>query len=152
MEYNENYSTLPWADNPWDEIVPNLWIGGMVYGERMTPCIPKEFDVCISMAGNEVKPEPGIVQYVYSIPDNRLGFAEKLFVKEAVIKAEAGLLLSGRVLVRCYAGYNRSGLVVALTLLNMGYSPAAAIDLIREKRSPHALCNEEFVKYVYEGL
>jgi len=46
-----------------------------------------------------------------------------------------------RVLIRCAAGWNRSGLVTALVLMKEGYGAQEAIELIREKRSPNALCN-----------
>ena len=38
-------------------------------------------------------------------------------------------------------GWNRSGLITALALMKSGYDPKEAIDLIRARRSPHALCN-----------
>ena len=53
-----------------------------------------------------------------------------------------------KVLVRCQAGWNRSGICVALTLMKDGYKAKDAIDLIRARRSPHALCNEDFVRYL----
>lgn len=53
-----------------------------------------------------------------------------------------------KVLIRCQAGLNRSGLIVALVLISEGYDPKDAIDLIRACRSPHALCNADFVKYL----
>ena len=52
------------------------------------------------------------------------------------------------VLVRCWMGLNRSGLVVALVLMRLGYSAADAIDLIRTQRSRFALCNPLFVQYL----
>ncbi|MEY9878039.1 protein tyrosine/serine phosphatase [Streptacidiphilus sp. MAP12-33] len=56
------------------------------------------------------------------------------------------------VLVRCHSGYNRSGLVVAQTLLLAGLTPAAAVALIRRRRSPWALNNPTFVDYLSAGL
>jgi protein-tyrosine phosphatase len=53
-----------------------------------------------------------------------------------------------KVLVRCQAGWNRSGLVTALALMKDGHKAKDAIDLIRARRSPHALCNEDFVRYL----
>lgn len=52
------------------------------------------------------------------------------------------------VLIRCQAGLNRSGLVTALVLILAGYAPAQAITLIRNKRSPLALFNNHFVKWL----
>ena len=45
-------------------------------------------------------------------------------------------------------GWNRSGLVLALVLLLDGYSADEAIELIREKRSPYALSNSSFVRFI----
>ena len=53
-----------------------------------------------------------------------------------------------KVLVRCQMGWNRSGIITALALIKDGYKPKDAIDLIRARRSPHALCNEDFVRYL----
>ncbi len=53
-----------------------------------------------------------------------------------------------RVLVRCQAGLNRSGLVTALVLVSAGWDPAEAIRHIRARRSPHALFNHHFVRWL----
>jgi protein-tyrosine phosphatase len=55
-----------------------------------------------------------------------------------------------KVLIRCQAGWNRSGLITALVLIKDGMDPAAAIDLIRERRSPSALCNRSFAAWLVE--
>jgi protein-tyrosine phosphatase len=61
-----------------------------------------------------------------------------------------------RVLIRCAAGWNRSGIVMALVLIRDGYSVEDAINLIREKRCPEALCNTTFANWlrteVHENL
>jgi protein-tyrosine phosphatase len=53
-----------------------------------------------------------------------------------------------RVLIRCQAGLNRSGVVTALVLMLEGWSPREAIDLIRSRRSSLALCNDDFVQWL----
>ena len=53
-----------------------------------------------------------------------------------------------KVLVRCQAGMNRSGLMVALILLRDRMKIDDAIALIRKKRSAYALDNAHFVKYL----
>jgi protein-tyrosine phosphatase len=55
-------------------------------------------------------------------------------------------------LVRCHAGLNRSGLVVAQALVELGLGVPEAIALIRQRRSPWALNNELFVRYLESGL
>ena len=56
-----------------------------------------------------------------------------------------------RVLIRCQAGWNRSGLVTALVLIRDGYSPEEAIDLIRANRCSHALSNSIFERWLLEA-
>lgn len=52
-----------------------------------------------------------------------------------------------RVLVTCFAGRNRSGLVSALALVMLGASSSAAIRRVRAAR-PNALTNDAFVKWI----
>jgi protein-tyrosine phosphatase len=55
-----------------------------------------------------------------------------------------------KVLVRCQAGINRSGLVTSLVLIRDGYSPEDAIRLIRENRCEAALSNSRFEAWLLE--
>jgi hypothetical protein len=55
-----------------------------------------------------------------------------------------------KVLVRCQAGINRSGLVTALVLIREGYSPEDAIRLIRDNRCEAALSNSRFENWLLE--
>lgn len=56
------------------------------------------------------------------------------------------------ILVRCEAGLNRSGLVVASVLIHQGWEPEAAIQQIRRQRSPWALSNATFVEHLRAGI
>src|SRR5689334_7280524 len=56
-------------------------------------------------------------------------------------------------MVHCTEGLNRSGLVVAKTLMDMGRTANEAIKLVRDRRGPtddgfEALCNEHFVEWL----
>jgi protein-tyrosine phosphatase len=53
-----------------------------------------------------------------------------------------------KVAARFQAGWNRSSLIVALVLLKEGYSAAEAVNLIRDRRSPNALCNPHFAAFI----
>lgn len=57
----------------------------------------------------------------------------------------------GKTYVHCTAGVNRSGLMVALTLVKLGLQPVDAIDLLRKVRSPSVLCNKTFAQRVLDG-
>jgi protein-tyrosine phosphatase len=54
----------------------------------------------------------------------------------------------GPVLVHCQAGLNRSSLIAAYALMLEGVDPAAAIDVIRARRSPACLCNPSFEEWL----
>jgi len=51
--------------------------------------------------------------------------------------------------ITCAMGLNRSGLVMALTLLELGATAQNAIAAIRKAR-PHSLCNPYFVQLIHE--
>ncbi|MFG2630257.1 hypothetical protein [Streptomyces sp. NPDC048473] len=55
-------------------------------------------------------------------------------------------------LVRCHSGYNRSGPVVAQSLVELGQDAVTAIAHIRQQRSPRALNNKTFEQYLTTGL
>ena len=66
----------------------------------------------------------------------------------------ASLVRSGRrVLVHCTEGLNRSGVVVARTMLDLGWTAAEAIELVRRQRGLtqdgfQALSNQRFVEWL----
>lgn len=55
-----------------------------------------------------------------------------------------------RVLIHCDAGLNRSGLTTALVLLELGYKPQDAINLMRKQRCQEVLYNDRFRNYIME--
>ena len=68
----------------------------------------------------------------------------------AAVAQEAAeeILDGGKVLITCNMGLNRSGLLVALTLLYLGVGASNAIRLVRRARGPDALCNKRFVEVI----
>lgn len=147
---------ITFCDDPWNEIVPYLWMGGMYHTPQMKPCVPHdEFDVVVSMAGRggpQTKiTNPGITQHNFVIRDGELGKDEFKLARGAAEIAADAVFQRQRVLVRCQMGLNRSGLVVALALNILAVQPLGAdwiISKIREKRSPDALFNQHFVEYI----
>lgn len=148
---------IPDADAPWNEIVPQLWMGGHHYGNaeglRVPVIVGTEFDVVISLFQAEGHgPGPDVEHHHLTIPDAAL-LAEQLAAARELARIAAAAVRADRsVMVRCQYGYNRSGLVVAQTLLELGHSIDDAIALIRQRRSRHALNNEVFVTYLTTGL
>jgi protein-tyrosine phosphatase len=97
-------------------------------------------------------PDAGVEHHVWPIPDGPLDGTQLAGVIRLAEAAGAALDAGRKVLVRCYHGYNRSGLVVAHTLVRRGRTAEEAIRLIRTRRSPWALHNELFVEYLRAGL
>ncbi|MFJ6740294.1 protein phosphatase [Streptomyces sp. NPDC091279] len=148
---------VPSPDAPWNEIVPGLWMGGHEFrrssGDREFAVARDEFDLVQSLLrlpGHG--PDPGVEHHVWPIPDGPLDGTQLAGVMRLARAAGEALAEGRRVLVRCWHGYNRSGLVVAHALVRQGHSPEDAIHLIRSRRSPWALHNDLFVAYLKTGL
>lgn len=142
---------------PWSEVVPGLWMGGHVYlaGEGISAkaIVWDQFDVVYSLTAREgYGPPSGVEHHVLRVPDDELTSQQILDVEEFAASAASDYAAGRRVLVRCWAGMNRSGLVVAEVLIQSGYSAADAIAMIRKHRSPAALNNASFVAYLETGL
>lgn len=142
---------------PWSEVASGLWMGGHVYvggdGTLTKAIVADQFDVVYSLTEKEgYGPSLGVEHHVLRVPDDQLT-AEQILAVEEFAASAAGDYIGGRqVLVRCWAGMNRSGLVVAEVLIQSGYTAADAIAMIRKYRSPAALHNESFVAYLETGL
>ena len=140
----------------YSEILPNLFQGGTADDDTID--VPKkrkgfdgthQFDAVVTLYA-WAHPMPwGVEERRFGFPDGDL-IAEYLptihdLANWAYAKWQAG----ARVLVRCQAGLNRSGLITALALMNHGLSADDAITLIREQRSPDALFNWAFEDYIH---
>ncbi|MFC4054797.1 hypothetical protein ACFOY4_34355 [Actinomadura syzygii] len=147
----------PDAAQPWNEIVPGLWMGGHHYadssGGRVPAVVTDEFDLVISLYLREGHGPSGDVEHHFTdLPDGPLT-ADQIEAVCALAATVVDALRDGRrVLVRCHSGYNRSGLVVAQSLVSMGYPADDAVFLVRYRRSKWALNNGLFVDYLTTGL
>ncbi|MFI7503614.1 protein phosphatase [Streptomyces sp. NPDC049687] len=158
MRSRRKQPDVPAPERPWDEIVPGLWMGGHEYqgasGQSVLAVVRDEFDLVqtLTRARDGHGPDPHVVHHVWPIPDGPLDGTQLAGVIR-LAQAAGDALDEGRsVLVRCYSGYNRSGLVVGHTLMRRGHSADESIRLIRSRRSPWALHNELFVEYLRAGL
>ncbi|GGJ62241.1 protein-tyrosine phosphatase family protein [Streptomyces brasiliensis] len=157
MRTRRKQPDVPIPDSPWSEIVPGLWMGGHEFmghsGQLEFAVVRHEFDLVqtlLRLPGHG--PDPEVEHHVWPIPDGPLDGTQLAGVIR-LARAAAEALDGGReVLVRCYHGYNRSGLVVAHALIHGGSTADEAIRLIRARRSPWALHNELFVDYLRAGL
>jgi protein-tyrosine phosphatase len=92
---------------------------------------------------------PG-VQVVHAPFDDSsfLSTSEIRIAQKASIVVANAVRKGKRVVVTCWLGRNRSGLVTALALVRLGASPDAAIDAVRMARGPEALSNPTFVDLI----
>jgi hypothetical protein len=147
----------PEAESPWNEIVPGLCMGGHIYddgqGNRLPVVIGDEFDLVISLYRRDGHgPADGVEHHFVEMPDAPLTPDHLAAVCELARTASEAVLAGRRVLIRCHSGYNRSGLVTAQALVELGHSVDDAIFLIRYRRSKWALNNQLFVDYLETGL
>ena len=145
------------AAQPWNEIIPGLWMGGYHYldasGERRPAVVTDEFDVVISLHRRDGHGPPGDVEHHRAdLPDGPLTPGQMETVSRLSATAVEALRRGRRVLVRCGTGDNLSGLVVAQSLTMMGYPADEAISVVRGRRSGRALNNRLFVDYLTTGL
>lgn len=157
MRTRRKQPDVPAPDSPWDEIVPGLWMGGHEVsgraGERERVVVGVEFDLVLSLLRLPgYGPDEGVEHHVWPVPDGPLDGTQLAGVMRLAQTACEGVEERRRVLVRCFHGYNRSGLVVAQSLIRRGLAADEAIRLIRSRRSPWALHNQLFVEYLRTGL
>lgn len=148
------------AREPWSMIVPGLWQGGHDWmqvhpdGSRTVesagPGYHFDFVVSAYERSAHLNPPTGVSHLITRFPDGPLDAKAEKKAKHAADLAAYQVDRGKKVLVRCQAGLNRAGLITGLTLINLGYSPEEAIDLIREYRSPWALCNEDYEQYLLD--
>lgn len=151
--------TAWWPAYAPDEILPGLWQGGTENDHVVGRTVPADhhgvfagrrprFDVVVTLYA-DAQPAPwGVEELRFGFPDADLtpAFAERAvaLARHAHRRWKEG----GRVLVRCQAGVNRSGLVTALVLMLEGLSAHDAIALIRARRAPAVLDNRAFVRWL----
>ena len=137
----------------WSEILPGLWQGGTddddVDVQKTVPAIqPKDFDTVVT-AYAWANPVDWFVKEIrFGFYDGTMTDFDPAELEDIVSMAYADWKRGKKVGVRCQAGMNRSGLIVALVLMKDGFTAEQAIGLIREKRSKHALFNKKFVEYL----
>lgn len=127
----------------WSEIVPGLWQGGDVESPI------GQFDHVVSLCpwGEDRNPGP-VGQTTWFIADGPVPEPEAQIwtlaedVSDRLDRGES-------VLVRCQMGMNRSGLIVAATLLLRGWPIENALREIRDRRDPMALSNPHFEDWLH---
>lgn len=139
------------------EILPNLFISGTLDDDVVqrgkslySLAQPSPFDSVVCMYGHANPIGYYVREQRFGIADSELDENSKPEIRQLADWLHSEWKSGKRVAGKCQAGWNRSSLIVALVLLKDGYSAEEAISLIREKRSPNALCNPHFVDYIKE--
>lgn len=142
----------------YSEIAPNLFMGGTddedtihVPQRSYAPRKDLPFDAIITLYAWARPADWHIQEFRYGFPDASI---QDIDLKRLKLTIEWGYqqwMRGDRLLVRCQAGLNRSGLVTALILMQCGLSGEEAIALIREKRTSYALCNNAYEAWLLES-
>jgi hypothetical protein len=145
---------MPLCAEPWNEIVPGLFMGGHdVRSQSPTACVVgDQFDLVVSLTARPgYGPAEGVEHVVVRLADAVLDETSTARVRELGLLVAAAVREGRRVLVRCSGGLNRSGVVVAEALIQLGHSPDAAVAAVRAARGPWALTNPGFVSFLSDG-
>ena len=140
----------------YSEILPALWQGGtedddsIYHGQKRLPTMsdPRPFDAVVSLCAYSQPFGWLVKEFRYAFPD---GPVDPQVYEEAERIADWAFLewkSGSRVLIRCQAGLNRSGLIMGLVLLREKLPLDQVISLIRSKRGPYALSNNHFMDYL----
>jgi protein-tyrosine phosphatase len=132
-------------------IAPNLFQGGTddldvihLAQTNNRPRTDLPFDAIVTMYAWARPADWNIQEFRYGVPDASITDIDLDRLRQAVEFGYERWKQGDRVLVRCQAGLNRSGLVTALMMIKDGLTPIEAINCIRESRGPDALFNENF--------
>ena len=132
-------------------IAPNLFQGGTddldVIHLAQTNNLPRTdlpFDAIVTMYAWARPADWNIQEFRYGVPDASITDIDLDRLRQAVDFGYDRWKQGDRVLVRCQAGLNRSGLVLALILIKDGLTPTQAIARIRDNRGEDALFNRDF--------
>jgi hypothetical protein len=137
------------------EIAPNLFQGGTddldvihlpVTNNNKRTDLP--FDAIVTMYAWARPADWQVQEFRYGVPDAKISDIELSRLRQAVEFGYDRWKSGDRVLVRCQAGLNRSGLVTALILIKDGLAPEDAISAIRTNRGEDALFNTSFVDWL----
>jgi len=141
-------------EHSYNIIQPDLAMGGAIIDSSAAF---EEFDILVLCAGEWQPhvnlPEEDKSKRVVRMPydDSKVALTKTVLqqlhktAKELSDEHERGR----RIVITCMAGRNRSGLLMALVLMERFKLPAKeAISLIKEKRGPFALTNRTFTSYL----
>ena len=124
----------------------NLYVGGCIDGV----VLPDDFEFVLSLyPWEKYQIGPNTTRLEFTMYDDAISDE---YVLGDIAMRGAEMLSKGKTLIHCQAGLNRSVLVSVLALNIDTFSPAltkaAALDLIREMRSPACCCNPYYQDFL----
>lgn len=122
----------------WHEVAPGLWQGSSLGAPSAA-----DVDAVLTLALGAPEPDGISDTLVWHFDDIEV-MPDATELQAAVDWVSQRWRSGLRVLVRCHAGWNRSGLVVARVLTESGMNPDAAIAQIRQTVGSPALSNPVF--------
>ena len=138
-------------------IVPNLFQGGTddldvihLAQTNNNPRTDLPFDAIVTMYAWARPADWQVQEFRYGIDDAAITDVDLNRLRQAVEFGYDRWKAGDRVLVRCQAGLNRSGLVLALILIKDGLTPSEAIAQIRQNRGEDALFNNNFHNWLMQ--
>ena len=140
-----------WPDPAPTEILPGLWQGGTSESSLIgRPTKPdhyrgkRPFDLIVTLYA-DAQPAPwGVEEIRYGFPDAEIDPSDLDRLREIAAYAAKRWKEGARTLIRCQAGVNRSGLVMALLMTELGWKRNAILNHLRALRSPAVLQNRDF--------
>lgn len=145
-----------WPLDLWSEVLPGLWQGGTDDADvvhesyRSIGVTTADFDFVATMYASANPVDWFVREMRFGFYDSDMSDFDTDDLLDIVRVTHRQWKAGNRVLIRCQAGLNRSGLVMALVLIREGYTAKDAIDLIRAKRAEMALCNHAFEAWLRE--
>ena len=138
-------------------ILPNLFQGGtddldVIHLPQLRNVQRNDlpFDAIVTMYAWARPADWHVQEFRYGVPDASMSDIDLNRLRQAVEFGYERWKSGDRVLIRCQAGLNRSGLVTALILIRDGLTASEAIALIRNQRGEDALFNEDFSRWLLE--
>jgi protein-tyrosine phosphatase len=146
---------MPYEPNAlFNEIATNLFMGGtedmdvIHFPAKNNNRTDLPFDAIVTMYAYAQPADWKVQEFRYGVPDAAIEDIDLDRLKQAVEFGYNRWMAGDRVLVRCQAGLNRSGLVTALILMSTGLDAETAIEQIRKNRAEIALFNEDYVRWL----
>jgi hypothetical protein len=152
----------PTPYDDWHEILPDLYMGGSPLRTRVDDedrkfkmrgfdSDPRPFDAIITLFPKAFPAGYGVEELRFGFPDdleNGVAGAYRQKILDIAIWGHTKWKGGSKLLVRCAAGENRSGLITLLILQKHGIETDEAVSLIRTQRQKGSpLHNQNFIEF-----